>query len=355
MKNLIALVLLVLVAAGAWFYLGQDSDQSTMNPGQSENKTAGQTQAGATSGPSQTGLDQQSSSSNKGDSSNEDSEDEEFDEDFEDRPAAEVYKSADEAFAAIKKGAEDYDDLILEQFTTPGEDCNWCDDFYKTTTAAMFSKDASEDEKSYYAEVLAISGRSNNISTLIQAVQDAGKGDEADIYAEALELTIGDDKVVELLAQHINSENELLAEASVAAITNQGSRKAAETLYEHTVSVGDPDGFYSLGIGLAELIPEEETLPYLNELVTRRDPYSHLAVKSLLNYGMDGLRIVMESLTNSQDPAFDKKMLEDAVDHVSYEEPVEDYLKKLIKTSKNPLTVEFAKEILTDFEVEFEE
>ena len=147
-------------------------------------------------------------------------------------------------------------------------------------------------------------------------------------------------------------ENELLQESVVAAITNHGSRLAVDVLYKHTVESGDPDGYYSLGIGLGEIIPEEESLPYLTELATKRDPYSHLAVKSLLNYGTDGLKTVIEILENSDDPEFDRQMLEDAVDHVNYEEETEGYLKQIMSNTEKPVVTEFAKEILEDFELE---
>ena len=103
------------------------------------------------------------------------------------------------------------------------------------------------------------------------------------------------DDVVTELSGYVNSNNELLQESAVAAITNQGSKLAAETLYKHTVEKGDADGYYSLGIGLGELIPDDETLPYLNELVSKRDKYSHLAVKALLNRRF---RLMVPTLTS---------------------------------------------------------
>jgi hypothetical protein len=160
---------------------------------------------------------------------------------------------------------------------------------------------------------------------------------------------MGKDDVVEFLSEHMGASNESLREASVAAITNQGSRLAAEALYKNTVDRGDPDGYYSVGIGLAELVPSEETLPYLQELALKRDQYSHLAVKSLINGGQPGLQIVFDILNNSKDSEADKRLLQDAIDHVNYDEETEAFLKKTIETSKQTVAVEFAKSILEDF------
>jgi len=160
---------------------------------------------------------------------------------------------------------------------------------------------------------------------------------------------MGKDDVVEFLREHLDASNESLREASVAAVTNQGSRLAAEALYKNTVERGDPDGYYSVGIGLAELVPNEETLPYLQEIALNRDQYSHLAVKALINGGQPGLQIVFDILNNSKDGEADKKLLQEAIDHVNYDEETEAFLKKTVENSKQHVAVEFAKKILEDF------
>lgn len=272
--------------------------------------------------------------------------------DTEVQPAAKVYKNADEALAAAKKGAIDYDDTILEQFTEPGEDCTWCGEFYKSIRDILVSTNTPHDQLSYYGELLAVSGRQENVQALVEGIKSATSTESKDALAEALELTVGKDPVVNYLAEQLGSGNDQLRESSLAAITNQGSRMAAEIIYKHTVERGDPDGYYSLGIGLGEFVPDDESLPYLQELVNKHDQYSHLAVKALLNSGIGGLRLVMDSLASSKDGEFDKQMLRDAVDHVNYEDEVDAYLKKTIAESKNPVVSDFAKKILDAFKVE---
>lgn len=345
MNKILPLIVIIAIAAGAWMFMGDSNQQDSA-------RTASKAPAKANKATDTSGQSTDTGSLNLAQNDllkDEDIDDDEFF-DFDDRPAAEIYKTAEDAFKAIKEGAKEYDDLILEQFTQPGEDCTWCPDFYSTVVAEMINPETGDDERSYYAEVLAISGNVDNMNILVQAIVDAGDSELADLYAEALELTVGDDNVVDYLTGYIESDNELLQESVVAAITNQSSIMAAQTLYDHTIQVGDEDGYYSLGIGLAELIPDEDALPFLEEKVRKRDKFSHLALKSLLNNGLEGTKRVIEILASSSDPEADRKILEDAVDHVNYEEEIEDYMKRTVKTASSEVVVEFAKEVLSDFE-----
>lgn len=271
---------------------------------------------------------------------------------FDDRTATEIYKSADEALAAVKKGAVSYDDLIIEQFTEPGDDCSWCNDFYKQVKDLLAQDSTPQDQKSYYAELLAISGRPANIETLVEAIKSAKTPESADLFAEALELSQGKEAVVNYLGSQLDTANETLKDSLVAALTNQSSRTAAEMLYKQTVKANDPDGYYSKGIGLGEFIPEPDSFPYLQDLATKRDQYSHLAVKSLLNSGAGGLRVVLDVLSNSKDAQSDRALLKDASDHVIFDEETEPLLKKTLETSKNPVVIEFAKQILDEHKAE---
>jgi len=267
----------------------------------------------------------------------------------EERPATEVYKNADEALEAVKKAALDYDDLVLDQFTELPASCSWCDGFYSSLKDLIASPDTKPEQRSYYAELLAVSGRVENVKTLVEGILNAKNQEEADLFAEALELTTGKEDVIKYLGEQLHQTNDTVKEAAVAAITNQGSRLAVEMLYKNTLERGDPDGYYSMGIGLGEVVPEEEALPYLQDLVAKRDQYSHLAVKALLNAGLDGTKIVVDLLSNSKNPEFDKEMLKGAKDHIAYDDDVIAFLRPLAENSKSPVVREFATDVLKEF------
>lgn len=349
MKNFIpAIVAVVLIVGGIWYFGTQPSTPASIP---AENKTAqnqaansNDASAGAGSAAKVStdgvgGVEVEGLDANAGDM-----------EIPEEKPAPQLYKTAEDALKAARAGAKEYDDLILEQFTNLGEDCTWCDSFYKSVKDLVLAPDTSKEERGYLAELLAISGRLSNIQTLVDAMKSSTDQATIDTFAEALELAYAKDKddIVNYLGTQLTANNDRLKEASVAALTNQGSQLAADILYKHTVESGDPSGYYSLGIGLGEFVPDEKTLPYLQELAAKRDQYSHLAVKAMLNGGLPGLKVVFDVLKNSSDGEFDKKMLDGAVDHVSFEDGVEEYVKQEIAGATKPTIKEFGEQILKE-------
>lgn len=343
MKRIIPLFLLVVVAGAAWYL---SSKSATNVPSQQTAPAQPSTGASNHKGDN---TDGHTAATDAAASADQDDEDMEGLEDEDLRPAAERYTSAEQALAAVKAAAGSYDDLVLEQFMTPGEECSWCPEFYKGVRELAFSPQTKSEERSYYAELLAISGRLDNITALMDGIKNAPNQEEKDIFLESLELSMGGDDVVKYLGEQMQTDDTAVKESVVAAITNQGSRLSAELLYQEAVSSGDPDGYYSSGIGLGELVPDDSTIPYLQEIALKRDAYSHLAVKSLLNNGVNGVRVVFDVLTNSKDPDFDRRMLKDAIDHVVFDEEIESFVTKISQTSKQPVVSEFAKQILDEF------
>jgi hypothetical protein len=265
------------------------------------------------------------------------------------KPAGEAYASADEAMQAVLTGSKDYNDAILEQFTLPGPECSWCPQFYEGAREKATNPNTPQEQRAYLSEILAISGRLENIQTLSESIKTARSNEEADLYAEALELSLGNEDIVKFLGDQMTTPNDTLREASVAAVTNQGTPQSVELLSKHVKERGDPDGYYSSGIGPAELIPEEDALPLVQEQIHDRNDYSHLWVKSALNAGMPGLRIVFAELENSQNPEADRELLKNAMDHVNLEDGLQSYAEEIIVRNKSVIAVEFATKIKDEF------
>lgn len=261
------------------------------------------------------------------------------------KPAPEAYASSDEALAAVLKGAKDYDDSILEQFTLPDPSCSWCGEFYTSVRDLTTNPNTPQEQRAYLAEILAISGRVENVQTLVESIKNAPSNDAADLYAEALELTLGKDEIVGFLGDQMSSQNETLREASVAAVTNQGTKIAAELLIKDLKERGDPDAYYAQGIGVGEAIPDEDAIPVYQELVRERSPGSHLGVKALLNAGLPGVRAVFDELENSPNPEADKALLKDAGDHINIDDEIVEYANQKLAENSNPYAVELARMI----------
>lgn len=341
MKKIAIISFLIVVIAA--IYVFKQSSELTTGSGAG----AKQSESGANS--AEVKLDSQSQKERIFETISEGKRNERLDEEV--KPAIDLYSNADEAINSILKGAKDYDDLILEQFAQMPKNCSWCADFYARVNEMMLAE-KDEDTKSYLAEVLSISGSVENAATLINAIKNSGNDVDADIYAEALEIAMGDNDLVSFLSNNLDTDNELLKESVLAALTNHGSREAIESIYDFTVKSGDPDGFYSLGIGLGEIIPDETSYPLLRQLAEKRDSYSHLAIKALLNSGDQGLKEVVNIISSSPQDDTTRQLLNDAVDHVAYDEDTEAYLQELRKNSSNPLVKEFVENIMDELELE---
>ncbi|NMC62507.1 MAG: hypothetical protein GYA55_04995 [SAR324 cluster bacterium] len=350
MKKILPIIVFVIVAAAALFFVFKPKG------------TTGPTGSTGTQISSNTGTDNLSGPTPQANPASDDEAGSSEDLEGEDvmaeevKSATEIYSSADQALEAVKKAAADYDDLVLEQFTRPGPECTWCDSFYASIKDLLLSSETSQEAKGYYAELLAVSGKVDNISTLIDAIKNSKNSQESDIFAEAIELATGGDDVVRFLGTQMESTNEIIQEASIAAVTNQGTRLAAELLYNQTQKAGDPDGYYSRGIGLGEFIPEPDAMPYLQELVKKQDQYSPLAVKALINSGTDGLRLVIDEVASIKNPEVRKKLLAGAEEHISYDEATQSYLDSVSKNKNIPEDVaEFAKKRFEEGEASLEE
>jgi hypothetical protein len=342
MRIIFKLVVVLVLVGAIWFYQGRSKGQSAAIKG--NETTKGQSTNG-TAGVSSGGIDQAANGTGNSSSDN--------DEEADDMnvpapvPAAEKYKSAEEALEAVKKAASEYDDAVIEEFTDVGANCSWCGQFYQSLTDMLKNGEGlKSDEKSFYAELLAVSGRTDNLKTLVDLIKGAKSTEEAGVFAESLELAVGKDDAVTYLATELKANNQVLKEAVVGALTNQTSRLAIETLYNHTTENGDPDGYYTIGLGLGETIPSEDAYTFLQDQIGKRDQYSNLAVKSLLNAGLPGLRLVIDSLTNSKNPDFDRTMLKDAADHVVAEDGVKEYLESISQTAHDPVVAEWSKQLL---------
>lgn len=270
---------------------------------------------------------------------------------YSDKLASEIYKTSQEALDSVKKAALTYDDNVLQQFMNLG-DCSWCDSLYTSVKDLMNDTSLPNDQRSFYAELLATSGKIENVKSIIAALETAKTTEEKELFAESLELALGGDDLVKTLADYMKSSDDTIKESSIAAVSNQGTRLAAEMLYKNAVESNNPDGYYSLGIGLGEMVPHEDVYPYLQEQLAKKDDYSNLAVKALLNAGLPGLQIVFDALAGSKDSALDEKILKDAADHIVFDEETKQYLTAMAEKSPNAVLKRLAQEKLKEFESE---
>lgn len=269
------------------------------------------------------------------------------------KPASQRYQSAEQALAAVRKGAIDYDDILIEEFNDLKE-CDWCEDFYSSLSTMLTDKALGIDERAYYAEILAISGNLDNIKYLATLVESSTAVEEKEMFGEAIEMAGGGDDTVKLLSEFLNSSNSTLRESVVSAISNQGTRLAAETLYNDLTSeTGAKTDYYSMGIGLAEMVPDDDAVHYLHELLNKRATKSDQIVKALINSGLEGLTAVFDSLSSETNEALGRELLKDATDHVITEDSVINLLTKASQDERYPQFLkDFANQALKEAQSE---
>ncbi|MGI6681320.1 MAG: hypothetical protein ACOX3T_07565 [Bdellovibrionota bacterium] len=321
-KGTIIIISIILLIVGIYWYAKDSSKDAKPQKAASVESTQTTTLNDA----------QEESAREAQEESDEDSEDITDDEgELDIRPAVDVYSSADEALKAVRKAAINYDDIVIEQFYMLGN-CSWCEKFYTDITNLTLDKRISSDERTYYAEILGTSGRKENIETLVYAATNSENETEKDIFTEALELSnLSNESLNYLKEEYKNFYDEELKIATIAAISNQGTKDSIEILYEMTKESNDPKGFYDDGVGLGEVVPEDAAFPLLDEIASKRDNYSHLAIKALLNGGLEGTKRVIDILANGKNSKDDIKKLdlENAADHVLYDDETKSFLQSV--------------------------
>ena len=343
MKKLAPLLVVVVAIVGAYFFFVSGT-QPTQQPEQTASSTTSSSTTTESSSASTTSSGSQLSLQEPVSTDVENSASEESEEQV--KPAMEAYASSEEALAAVLKASKDYDDSILEQFTLPDPNCSWCPEFYASVRDLSMNPNTPQEQRAYLAEILAISGRLENVQALTEAIKSAPSGEAADLYAEALELSLGRDDITSFLGDQMNSSNDTLREASVAAVTNQGTKTAAELLIKNLKERGDPDGYYSIGIGLGEFIPDEESMPVIQDLVRERGEGAALGVKALLNAGLPGVRAVFDELENSNNGDADLALIKGAGDHINIEDGIIPLANDVIARNRSTTAVAFARQVI---------
>lgn len=271
---------------------------------------------------------------------------------------------AQENYQSFADAALKGDTDVLKKFTKLDPSCKWCDKFYDQLYTSVQNPDLNPKQRSAFARSLANSGRVENVQRLVDTIHDASaRREPVGDYTEAIahitdpdsenEQNVNNDgtttppEIVDILTQQLNDPNPYLQQAAVSALTKDGSLKAVNTLYEHSLEKADVDGYYSEHMGIGTMKPKPEAVGRLEELAAARNGFSHLAVKALLNYGPDGLSKVISILNSSPDPEFDQKMMSGAVDRVKLDKATVKALEGLTNSAQ-PALRNFANQVMDE-------
>jgi len=291
----------------------------------------------------------------------------------------ELERVADRNYKSFAEAALKGDKDVLKNFGDVGPSCEWCGKFYEQLNKDLQSPDLDPKQRTAFARAMASSGRVDNIQRLVDNINSASirrepVGEMTEAIAHIADPTSQNDAglgasggntentssgdtvpndVLDYLSEHINDKNPYLREAVVSALTKEGSLFAAQTLYEHSLLMADIDGYYSEGMGIGAMKPKDEAaVNYLEKLAAERNGLSHLAIKALLNSGVDGLNKVISILKTSPDPEFDRKMMHNAVDRVKLDKNTVDTLESLAKGATQPALQDFASQVINEHQTQ---
>lgn len=267
------------------------------------------------------------------------------------QPATKIYKSAEEAFNAVKEAAKKYDIEVLERFSLL-EGCAWCEEFYEMVRKELVKENLSEEEKAYLCELLTSSGNPSDIDYLIELYESSTSDSDKEIYLRSLEMTVANDKVLDKLFEKYNEkkDNQALRDSIVAALTVQGSAKSIEYLYSIAEAQDNPLSDVEKALGLSEAIPSDEALGFLEDKLQKGDGKLDFVISAaILNNGVQGLKLFMDLL---QSPVAQRlsNHFEKLVDHVPYDEEIKSYLNYVKEKGSDSQKV-FANKVLSAFEI----
>lgn len=265
-------------------------------------------------------------------------------------------ETAEKAFNLLSQAAKNNDKTMLDQVSQLGPNCAFCDEFYKRTRQQLTSSELRSDERSVFASALVRGGGTANVNQVVDLLQSAGEHpelqDSPNVYADALGDTTLAPEIIDEISAGLESENRYYREAIVSMLTQQGTKEAAQKLYDHVIEAGIKDGYYNSGMGIGKFNTQPDAIPYLEELALKRDQYSGLAIDAILNTGREGLDRVIALLSDSKDYQSDKKLLRNSVDHIDRDAQTLAYLKTLSKTGKTQAIRELAQHVLAEKDIE---
>ena len=256
------------------------------------------------------------------------------------------FTSGEQALNALRNGAIRGDPLTLQRFANLPRDTPWAEEFYRDVSAQLDDKKADPDDRQYAANVLAISGRAENIQALFDRVANAGSPEDISMLTSALAMANGGDEIVPLAVKELGSGNPNVQFSALTALTNQGSRAAAEALYAHALETGgSPESEKEDGTGLSMMLPDQEAVGFLSDVLRKEDRFSALAIGPLVNGGESGINAVFDVLQSTKNDAFREELLTALSSKLAVDETVLGKLTEL-QNSPDARLREFATEML---------
>jgi hypothetical protein len=231
--------------------------------------------------------------------------------------AARIYSTAEQALPFVEEFLSTGLTETLAEFTGIQGDCSWCAELFQQLGDMIADTSTPEEERFRAAMLLSGTARVEAAEVLIEkAEQDPTFGVRTVLF-ESLARVPPTPEIIALYNQKLqDNDAEKIREALVAALGFGRSLEAAQALYRDITLHNDTDGFARDRIGLAYFNADASALPYIRSLVDKRDEFSALAFRSLLNSGEQGMQIALEILEANPNDSFFAEIVQDAPKYV---------------------------------------
>jgi hypothetical protein len=227
--------------------------------------------------------------------------------------AARIYSTAEQALPFVEEFLSTGLTETLAEFTGIQGDCSWCAELFQQLGDMIADTSTPEEERFRAAMLLSGTARVEAAEVLIEkAEQDPTFGVRTVLF-ESLARVPPTPEIIALYNQKLqDNDAEKIREALVAALGFGRSLEAAQALYRDITLHNDTDGFARDRIGLAYFNADANALPYIRSLVEKRDEFSPLAFRSLLNSGEEGLRTALDVLASEPNDTFWSDVIQNA-------------------------------------------
>ncbi len=254
------------------------------------------------------------------------------------------FNSAAEALEAVLRAAASDDGSLLDRFADLPADTPWLKELSNSLMDLVRAPGTEREKKQYLANILGISGQPENTKFLFDELAKAKSDEDVELYATAIDLTGGPVETTQFLGSALDSDNQNVKTAALSALTNQDSPEAVQLVYNHTLKAGNPELGMEQGVGFSEMIPDEKTMPFFTDVLSKADDYAILAVRPLARSGDAGVSKILDVTLQHRGQAFEDKVINQLA--MDLDEDTQQYLTKVKNDTSNKARAELADKIL---------
>lgn len=254
------------------------------------------------------------------------------------------FDSAAQALEAVLRAAATDDGTMLDRFANLSPDTPWLKELSSSLIDLVKNPSTDREKRQYLANILGISGQPENTKFLFEELAKATTDEQIETFATAIDLTGGPAETTQFLGTVLDSDNANVRTAALSALTNQDSLEAVQLVYNHTLKSGNPELGLDQGVGFSEMFPDDKTMPFFTDVLSKGDEYSILAVRPLARTGESGISKILDVTLQHKGGPFEEKVVSQLA--LDLDEETLEYLTKVKNDASNSARAELAGKVI---------